>query len=134
MNELEHWIAPFSFLLPGQLMSDADRSGIWEAVEAIGNQHELSYDKWIVLYKLIENFNVLPVKTQLALDKLVELVLDVKSKDAEIISCVIKNKGAHILTTVDRHPTILILDQVRSAVWCQESSDFIYVPWSQMVN
>ncbi len=113
MNKLENsWLAPFVFLLPGTLRSETARKGIWEAVNFLGITFDLSHDKWVLLYKLIENFNTLSIEFQSQLVSLVKTLLGVRMKDAELIASIIKCRGAGITNVAGRDPTILILDQV----------------------
>jgi hypothetical protein len=113
MNKLENsWLAPFGFLLPGTLRSETAREGIWEAVKFLGVAFDLSHDKWVLLYKLIENFNTLSIEFQSQLMSLVKTLLGVRTKDAELIASIVKCRGAGITNAAGRDPTILILDQV----------------------
>jgi len=114
----EEWVGPWTFLLPGHTIHrDIQNKIITKVVNPTAKKYKLNPSQKLLLYKLTENYKYLSRSTALGLETVVSLILKVSEMDVSNSLCVkIRDIGMEV-PREERHPTILIVDQVPTFVF-----------------
>jgi len=118
MYAMEDWLNPWTFLLPGRIKDESIQALI--QTELLSHTHviQATDSQKLLISRLTENYSKLPITTKVVLDTLVAYILKIDEKAARSVMLKVESVASRVNVDAPRHPTILILDQVKFMCAC----------------